>query len=183
MVFTLPILQTDRLLLRALSMDDAEDVFNYGSNPHVSQYVTWNTHRSIEDTQEFIKFALERYQNKQVAPWGMEYKETGKLIGTIDFISWNQKHKTAEIGYVLSEDYWSKGLTTEAAKAVIDYGFSNMDLARIQARCFVQNVGSSRVMEKAGMTFEGIIRKGMYVRGKHEDLKLYAILDDDFFAQ
>ena len=175
----LPILETERLILRKVTLEDLEDMYLYGSDEDVAKYVTWDRHKSIADTKAFIEFILSNYQNKQVAPWGIEYKENGKFIGTIDFVWWQPNHKMAEIGYVLSKDYWGQGLTTEAAKELIKFGFNEMDLVRIQARCLVENIGSSRVMEKAGMQFEGIIRKGMFVKGKHQDLKMYAILRED----
>ena len=92
----------------------------------------------------------------------------------------NQNHKIAEIGYVISKDYWGKGLTTEVAKELVKFGFEEMDLVRVQARCDVENIASARVMEKAGMTFEGIIRKGIFVKGEHRDLKMYSILKEEF---
>ena len=137
-------------------------MYYYGSNEEVSKYVTWETHKTLSDTKEFIEFVLTQYENKEIAPWGIEYKEKGKFIGTIDFVSWQLKHNVAEIGYVISQDYWGKGITTEAANEVIKFGFNNMDLVRIQAKCFVENRGSERVMEKTGMSFEGIIRKRKY---------------------
>jgi [ribosomal protein S5]-alanine N-acetyltransferase len=176
----LPILETERLILRKVTLDDAVDMFSYGSNEEVSKYLTWNTHKTLSDTIEFIKFVLNQYQNNQVSPWGIEYKENGKFIGTIDFIWWQPNNQIAEIGYVISQEYWGKGLTTEAAKEIIRFGFEKMNLVRIQARCSVENIGSARVMEKAGMSFEGIIRKGIVVKGKHRDLKMYSILDEEF---
>ncbi|MER2237318.1 MAG: GNAT family protein [Psychrobacillus sp.] len=176
----LPQLETERLILLKITLCDAEDMYTYGSNPEVSKYVTWDQHNTIEDTKEFIHFILKQYEKKDIAPWGIEYKETGQFIGTIDFVQWQIKHDSAEIGYVLSPDYWGQGLTTEAAEALIHFGFNHMDLIRIQARCFVENVGSSRVMEKVGMSYEGTTRKGMKVKGKHVDLKIYSILKEDF---
>ncbi|WP_026565799.1 GNAT family N-acetyltransferase [Bacillus sp. UNC41MFS5] len=174
----LPILETERLILRKVTLDDAEDMFSYGSNEEVTKYVTWNAHKTLSDTKEFIGFVLNKYENSQVAPWGIEYKENGKFIGTIDFVWWQSNHKIAEIGYVISQEYWGMGLTTEAAKEVIKFGFEKMNLVRIQARCFVENIGSARVMEKTGMSFEGILRKGMFVKGKHQDLKMFSILEE-----
>jgi [ribosomal protein S5]-alanine N-acetyltransferase len=176
----LPTLETERLKLRKITLEDAEDMYFYGSNEVVSKYVTWETHKTLSDTKEFIEFVLNNYENNKVSPWGIEFKENGKLIGTIDFISWNTSHKIAEIGYVISQEYWGKGIVTEAANEVIKFGFNNMDLVRIQARCFVENIGSARVMEKTGMSFEGIIRKGMFVKGKHRDIKMYSILKEEF---
>jgi [ribosomal protein S5]-alanine N-acetyltransferase len=176
----LPILETERLLLRRITSDDAKDMFLYGSNEEVSKYVTWETHETLYDTKEFIEFVLDNYKNKKISPWGIEYKENGKFIGTIDFISWNTNHKIAEIGYVISQEYWGMGIATEVAKEVIRFGFEKMDLVRIQARCFLENIGSARVMEKSGMSFEGIIRNGMFVKGNHQDLKMYSILKEEF---
>ncbi|WLD93064.1 GNAT family N-acetyltransferase [Alkalihalobacillus sp. AL-G] len=176
----LPVLETERLILRKVTTEDLEDMYAYGSNDKVSRYVTWNTHRSLSDTKEFLDFVLQGYEDRKLAVWGIEYKENGRLIGTIDFVSWNPKQQHAEIGYVLSQDYWGKGIMTEAAKEIIKFGFEKMELTRIQARCFLENIGSERVMEKVGMSFEGIIRKGMRLNDEHQDLKLYSILKEEY---
>ncbi|SES18291.1 ribosomal-protein-alanine N-acetyltransferase [Gracilibacillus ureilyticus] len=172
----LPTLETDRLILRKVTMEDVEDMYIYGSDEEVSKYVTWDTHQSLKDTKGFVQFILNQYETGQVAPWGIEYKENRKFIGTIDFITWEPEHNRAEIGYVISKQYWGKGLTAEAAREIIRFGFNSMDLIRIQARCVSENTGSKRVMEKAGMSLEGIMRKGMVIKGKHRDIKLYSII-------
>lgn len=176
----LPVIETERLLLRKITFDDAEDIYEYTSDQIVSKYVTWDRHGTIMDTKGFIHFVNQQYALQKLAPWGIELKENGKLIGTVDFVSWQPKHFTAEIGYAIARRYWGKGITTEAAKALIHFGFTEMNLVRIQARCMVENVGSQRVMEKSGMTFEGIIRKGIFAKGKQHDLKLYSILLEEF---
>lgn len=178
----LPTLETERLLLRKITLEDVEDMYYYGSNEEVSKYVTWDTHKTLSATKEYIEFVLTQYKNKKIAPWGIEYKQNRKFIGTIDFVSWQLKHSIAEIGYVISQDYWKMGIATEAVNEVIKLGFNNMDLVRIQARCDVENIGSARVMEKVGMSFEGIIRKGILVKGKHRDLKMYSILKEEFLS-
>lgn len=175
-----PVIETERLILRKITLNDLEDMFEYGSDEDVSRYVTWDTHKTTNDTKDFIEFVLSKYEKCEVAPWGIELKETGKLIGTVDFVSWSPDHNNAEIGYVLSRAYWGMGITTEAANELIRFGFDHMELVRIQARCFIKNTGSERVMEKLGMTFEGIVRKGMFAKGKHQDLKLYSILKEEF---
>ena len=167
-----PTIETERLVLRKIIVDDAEDMYLYASNEEVTKYVAWDTHSSLSDTIEFINSFLPQYD----APWGIELKENGKFIGTVHFVWWQPKHNSAEIGYVLSNEYWGKGIITEAAQAIISYGFESMNLVRIQARCFLENEGSERVMEKLGMSFEGISRKVMYVNGEHKDLKVYSLL-------
>ncbi|MFC7679290.1 GNAT family N-acetyltransferase [Paenibacillus sp. GCM10028914] len=175
-----PRFETERLILRKVTMQDAEDMFAYASNDDVSRYVPWETHRTIEDSRGFISFIEQRYDNKAVSPWGIEYKENGRMIGTIDFVLWQPMHQVAELGYVLGKDYWGKGLMSEAAGELLRFGFAKMDLVRIQARCIAENIGSQRVMEKIGMTFEGIQRKGMKNKGIHCDIKTYAILKEDY---
>lgn len=174
----LPTIETKRLILRKIKIDDIEEMYAYGSDKEVAKYVTWETHKSIDDTKQFVEFVLNKYKNKQVAPWGIEYKENGKFIGTIDFVWWEPNNKGAEIGYAISKDYWGKGLTTEAAKEVVKFGFEKMDLVRIQAKSSAENLGSQRVMEKVGMTFEGTLRKAIFLKGKHQDLKMYSILKE-----
>jgi ribosomal-protein-alanine N-acetyltransferase len=178
----LPVLETKRLVLRKITLQDLKDMHEYASNENVSKYVTWNRHRTLSETKEFILFILKHYKQKKITPWGIEYKENGKFIGTIDMVWWQPIHKSAEIGYALSQDYWGKGIMTEAAKKLITFGFEKMDLVRIQARCFTENIGSERVMVKSGMTYEGTIRKAMLIKGTHQDLKLYSILKDEFVS-
>ncbi|MGE6204531.1 GNAT family N-acetyltransferase [Guptibacillus hwajinpoensis] len=178
----LPHLETEHFNLRKIHEHDIPAIFEYGSNPNVSEHVSWETHQSIEDTRGFVEMILDGYRQKNKALWGMELKSTGQLVGTIDFVTIQEKHRKAEIGYVLAEDCWGKGYMTEAAQKIIAYGFNELELERIQARCFVANKGSARVMEKAGMTFEGIMRRAMFAKGKFHDLKIYSILSDEWKA-
>ncbi|WP_208588799.1 GNAT family N-acetyltransferase [Gracilibacillus suaedae] len=178
-----PILETERLLLRKVSLGDIHDIYAYGSNEEVSKYVTWDTHQSLKETLEFVEYIISRYESNYLAPWAIEMKEMQQMVGTIDFVSWDTHQHIAEIGYVIAQEYWGKGIVTEAVKEVIDFGFNCMDLERIQAKCIVENIGSARVMEKAGMMFEGVLRKTVYNKGKHWDVKIYSILREEFAAQ
>ncbi|WP_130858719.1 GNAT family N-acetyltransferase [Gracilibacillus phocaeensis] len=176
----MPQLATERLLLRKITMGDLEDIHAYGSNPNVAKYVSWPRHQSLADTKEFLEMTLYQYENALIAPWGIEHKEDHKLIGTVGFVSWNPDQYMAEIGYALAEDYWNSGLVTEATERILAFGFEEMQLERIQAKCIAANIGSARVMEKAGMTFEGTMRKAIYHDNQHWDAKLYAIINKDF---
>lgn len=177
-----PIFETERLLLRKIAATDLDDMFRYASDPEVTKYVLWDTHQTLEDTRQFLDYALEAYRNEDVSPWGIECKENGKFIGTIDFVSWSERHRTAEIGYTIGRPYWGKGYMTEAARELLKFGFEHMDLLRIQARCFPENIGSERVMQKLGMTYEGTLRQAMNLRGTQMDLKQYSILREEFFS-
>lgn len=175
----LPNIETERLILRKITMEDAADIHRYASNPEVSKYVFWEAHHSLGATEDYIKFILDLYENGKLSPWGIQHKEDGKIIGTVDFVNWQPQHRTAEIGYAFSKEYWGRGMATEAAKALIKFGFSDMDLVRIQAKCLVENAGSERVMEKAGMAFEGVLRKFIFIKGSHYDVKMYSIIKED----
>lgn len=176
-IFTdIPTLQTPRLILRKMRLDDAADLFEYASDPEVSTYTTWGPHTSIQDSLEFLTRILSLYEGGQLADWGIEHKSDGKFIGTCGFAEWSPYHSRGEIGYAMSRKYWGQGLMTEAAREIIAFGFTQMQLNRVEARCIVANVGSARVMEKAGMTYEGILREQMYAKGDYHDLKIYSIL-------
>ncbi|WP_163102231.1 GNAT family N-acetyltransferase [Peribacillus alkalitolerans] len=176
----LPELQTDRLKLRKLTMNDIEDIFTYASDDEVSKYVTWDSHRTLIDTKSYLNFVLGQYEKHQLAPWGIELKENPGIIGTIDFVSWQPKHNRAEIGYVLAPSLWGIGLMTEASQALIKFGFEKMDLIRIQARTLLDNKGSQRVLEKSGMIFEGVLRKEIFIKGKHHDVRMFSIIKEEW---
>lgn len=172
-------IETERLILRKLCLNDANHMFQYTSNPEVSKYTTWHEHKSLEDTTSFLKRILTDYENQKGMTWGIENKENGKLIGTCDFVTWIPELKRAEIGYALSREYWNKGYMTEVVKALILFGFTEMELVRIEAKCRVENIGSAKVMEKSGMKFEGILRKYLLSKGQFYDVKMHSIIKEE----
>ncbi|ADU51838.1 GCN5-related N-acetyltransferase [Thermaerobacter marianensis DSM 12885] len=172
----LPVLETARLVLRPLTLDDVDDVYRYASDPEVARYTTWEAHRSLEDSRAFVEAQVQAYEEDQIAPWAMVLREAGRVIGTTGFVAWAPRHARAELGYAMGRSYWGRGLMTEAVRAVVAYGFTRMGLNRIEARCIPENRASARVMEKAGMRYEGLLREVMYSKGRFVDLCLYAIL-------
>jgi [ribosomal protein S5]-alanine N-acetyltransferase len=177
----LPTIETERLLLRKITLNDASDMFEYASNPEVSEYTMWSTHTSIEDTKYFLKSLTKMYKRKELVDWGIVHKAEKKFIGTCGFVEWSMTHSRAEIGYALSARYWREGYMSEAANAIIEFGFREMLLNRIVGRCEVNNIASARVMEKVGMQLEGILRQQLFVKGRYWDLKIYSILREEFF--
>jgi RimJ/RimL family protein N-acetyltransferase len=175
-----PTIETSRLTLRPLTIEDDEAIYAYGQDPEVSRYVLFETHNNIEDSRTFLRTTLELYAKCEPCGLGIVLKGEQKLIGTIGYINWNEKHMRTEIGYALSKPYWGRGYVTEAAIALIDRLFRDSDLIRIEARCDVRHTASSRVMEKAGMKFEGVLRKQVFSKGEHRDMKIYSILRDEW---
>jgi ribosomal-protein-alanine N-acetyltransferase len=176
----LPRLETNRLILRKIDLDDASDLFEYAQEPEITRYVTWQPHKTIEDSKEFLKTVIQKYKDGKVSIWGIVYKGDKKLIGTCGYLWWFPAHSRAEIAYALSRSYWNKGLMTEVVREVIRFGFVEMKLNRVEARCVVGNIASEKVLKKAGMQFEGIIREQMFFKEAYQDLKLYSILRSEY---
>jgi ribosomal-protein-alanine N-acetyltransferase len=177
----LPALETERLVLRRVRLADAEDVFAYASDPEVTRYLSWETHRSVEDSREFLRSLLERYRKGEPASWGLVYKASGRFVGTGGFDAgvWTE-HARAEVGCVISGEVSGLGLGTEALRAMISFGFKELGLNRVEARCVSGNVASARIMEKADMTHEGTAREKEFSKGAYRDMESYAILRRDY---
>jgi ribosomal-protein-alanine N-acetyltransferase len=178
-----PIFETDRLILRRLAIADAEDYFAFASSPVVTAQTTWDIHRSLDDTVNYLNKVLRRYEEQTEYHWGIVLKETNRLIGRTGLISIDPVHDKAELGYVISDAWWNRGITTEATLPVLRYAFAELGANRIEARCNKDNVGSYRVMEKLGLTFEGILRKQLKIKGSYTDQRMYAMLRDEYFLK
>lgn len=162
---------------------DAEAVFAYSSDPRVTRHSGWGTHRSVEDSRSFLRFMVERYENGEPGNWGIVHKASGELVGNCGFaFGWSPEHARAELGYTLSRAYWGRGLMPEAVRRVIRFGFERLNLNRIEARCFAENSASERVMQKAGMLYEGTLREQLFIRGSYRDMKMYAILRSEYLS-
>jgi len=176
----LPALETDRLILRKLAVKDANHIYEYASDPEVSKFVAWEPHRSVVDTVNFIRTIMKQYSDGLPSPWGIVYKENNKVIGTGGYHMWIKEHRKAEIGYAISARYWNKGIMTEALREIINFGFERMNLHRAEARVYVENTASERVMQKCGMKYEGILRESWFVKGIFQDIKMYSVLKSEF---
>lgn len=101
-------------------------------------------------------------------------------MGTCGFVNWSLDHARAELGYAIHREYWGQGLVPEAVRAMISFGFEKIGLNRIEARCIAENTASARVMEKAGMSYEGTLRQREFIKGAYRNIKLYAILKSEY---
>lgn len=176
----MPDLETERLRLRKLTMHDARDIYHYSRDPEVARHVLWDAHRNIGDSRAYLRYMLRRYRLHEPASWGIEYRKTGAIIGTIGFMWIQTENAAAEIGYSLSREFWNQGMMTEALRAIIAYGFTALNLNRIEAQHEVTNPASGAVMRKCHMIKEGTLRSRLLNKGKFVDVDLYAILKRDF---
>ena len=176
----IPTLETDRLILRGMRVSDAPDMFEYARRPSVTEYLTWNPHTTIDETREYLTYVGQRYRTGDFYDWAMVDKETGRMIGTCGFTSFNCPADSAEIGYVLNPAYQGRGLATEAVRRVLQFGFEELNLHRIEAHFIQGNDASRRLMERVGMTFEGFARESMKIKGKYRTIGTCAILRGEF---
>lgn len=176
----IPTLMTSRLIIRPISVLDADDMFEYAKTPYVGPYAGWEPHPTIEHTIAVIKNMQIVRGPYELGNWAIVDRRTGKMIGTIELYNHIPLFK-AELGYALNPRYWGQGIIPEAAFEVLTFGFEYLHLKRIEAGVFVENIQSQRVCEKLGFTKEGIARNG-YLRydGKLFDKIQYGLTNNEF---
>lgn len=179
----IPTLETERFLLRKISMDDTDDMYEYSKQKRVTEFLTWSPHPDKEYTFDYLAYLQNRYKSGDFFDWAIICKDSGKMIGTCGFTRFLFADNGAEIGYVLNPDYHGKGITTEVVGRIIKYGFENLALERIEGKFMVENEASRRVMEKNGMIFEGVRRRGMLIKGIYRNIGICAIVKSDFFKK
>ena len=179
----IPTLETERFILRKITLDDTDDMFEYAKNSAVTKYLTWSPHPDKAYTFEYISYLQNRYKTGDFFDFAIVYKNSGKMIGTCGFTRFFFPHNGAEIGYVLNPDYFGNGIATEVVGRIIKYGFENLALERIEGKFMIENEASRRVMEKNGMIFEGVRRKGMLIKGIYRNIGTCAIIKEDFFEK
>lgn len=202
-------IETPRLLLRDFVMEDWISAHSYAYDPEVVRFMVWGPNTE-QDTQNFVKQVLEWQQSPQrkVFDFAVITKSDGQLIGTCGFHiahtvsegssqsvglsttgDYNTdpyshtRDKNAAVGYCFGKSAWGQGYATEAATAVIKFGFEQLGLHKIFATCDVENIGSARVLEKSGMKKEGHLVEDIKVKGRWRDSYLYSILQQDWKAE
>lgn len=172
------LIETDRLILRKITMDDAHDLFiNWGSDIKTNEFLTFSCHKSEETTKKMIAYWLKKYE-KNGFEWAIVLKDSKKVIGVISVDS-SYMYNTLEIGYSISSKYWDNGYTTEALRAIIDYLFNECNYSIIEAIIPSDNIASIKVAEKCGMKMEATL-KNRYrnkINGKINDLFIYSIFN------
>ena len=150
-------IETERLVLRKPCMNDAFILFTaYMQDPEVTRYTTWQPHQNIQEAENFITGSLSAWQNETRFPFVITLKEKDEPFGMIDL---HIRGCTVGFGYVIARSHQHKGYATEATLAMIHWAFQQPTIYRVNASTDVDNIASQRVLEKAGMVREGLLRK------------------------
>ena len=172
-------IETDRLILRKPTVDDAEAIFNnWANDPIVTKHLSWEPHKSIDVTREYLNNKLEKKQDDgYMFDWLVILKETNEIIGEITAVKVSVINKFVEMGHCYGRKYWNKGYATEALKAFIQYMFKLVGVEKVIACHSSENPASGKVMIKAGMHYDAALPKYVVDKasGKRVDLLYYSI--------
>jgi [ribosomal protein S5]-alanine N-acetyltransferase len=177
---TFPRMETDRLVLRQVTKEDAEDMLMYLSDQDVMKHYGMEPFKSLDDVLDEIFWYHSIFEKNTGIRWGITLKGQNKVIGSCGFLNIAPQHYRSEIGFELSKDFWGQGIASEALDLVIKYGFEQLKLHRIQALIEPLNFSSQKLVERKGFIKEGLLRNYEFTCGKFDDLFMYSILRDDY---
>lgn len=176
----LPVLETERLVLRPYTLADAPSVQRMCGDRAIAATTLAIPHPYPDGAAEqWISTHAESFRQGTEAVLAITLKPDAPVIGSVA-LSVNKNHQRGELGYMVAKEHWNRGYCTEAARALMSYGFSVLGLNRIQAMHFPSNPASGRVLQKLGMTKEGLLRQYVCNRGAFEDLVMYSMLRPEF---
>ena len=174
-----PTIETDKFLLREMSLKDVDDMFCYYSNLEMMKFTSTDVHTSKDETLARITKLSNSFNSKKGIAWVIEDKESMRVIGDVGIYYITSDYKKAGIGFNVAQKYWNKGYGTQALTLVLRHAINKMNINRIEATCKVNNIASARVMEKSGMHYEGTLRQYSSKNGKYYDVKIYSLIKDD----
>ncbi|MFD1992149.1 GNAT family N-acetyltransferase [Paenibacillus nicotianae] len=178
-----PQLETSRFVLRQAQHADADDLYQLYADQAVVQYMSFIPFTSVDEALDEMKWYKRIFAEQSGLRWMIEDRETSKVIGTCGFLAYEQEHHRTELGYDLSSAYWGKGIMKEVASCIIQFGFEQMKLNKIEAKIEPDNQASIRLVEKLGFVQEGLLRQHEYEHGAYVDLAIFALLQSEYTAE
>lgn len=169
-------LNTERLVLREITHNDAQQLFKLRSDANAMFYLDRPCAKSIDDALALINAMDGIFKTNDGISWAITLKGENKLIGTVGFYRLKKEHHRAEIGYMLLPEYWRKGIATEACLAVLDYGFNTINFHSIEADINPDNIASKAILEKLGFIKEAHFKESYFYDGKFLDSAIYSKL-------
>lgn len=175
-----PVLETERILLRKFKVADAPELFEQRANNEVWRYIDKPQTQNIEEALELIKKILTAFENNEGIAWVIELKENKKNVGNLSFWRIDKANHRAEIGYLLLPEYWGKGITKEAIRKIIQYGFEVMKIHSIEANVNPLNIASIRLLERIGFVREGYFQENYFFNEKFFDTAVFSLVNSNY---
>jgi ribosomal-protein-alanine N-acetyltransferase len=172
-----PNLETERLLLRRVEVNDVNEIFALRSNPETMKYIPRPLVKTTEDALEHIAMIDAKIENNEGINWAITLKGNQKLIGFLGHYRIKPEHYRSEIGYMVLPEYNGKGIISEAVKEIVSYGFDVMKLHSIEAIIDPENFGSEKVLQKNGFVKEAHLKENEFYDGRFLDSVIYSILN------
>jgi ribosomal-protein-alanine N-acetyltransferase len=165
--------------MREMTPNDVDSMFSYYSNPEMMKYTSTDLHTSKDETFSRVTKLSASYVSNKGISWAIEEIGLRKVIGDLGIYFITSDGKKAGVGFNIAKEYWNKGYGTEALTIALRYVINEMGVIRIEGTCRTENTASSRVMEKAGMKYEGTLRQYSYKNGIYYDVKMYSLIKSD----
>jgi ribosomal-protein-alanine N-acetyltransferase len=176
-----PKLETDRLILRQMTLEDVPALFKIWSDPEVTKYINITAFKEESQAREMIELLNRLAEEKKAIRWAITLKEDQKVIGSGGFNTWLKEEAfRGEIGYDLDRGYWGRGIMTEVLHALISFGFGPMKLNRIEAMVEPENIASIKLLKKNGFWEEGLLREYQVSKEKFIDLQIFSLLKREY---
>lgn len=173
-MLSFPHLTTKRLLLRQATQKDAEAIYAVFSDPKVTQFHNLDTFTHIDQAIEVIERRTKGFESGRGIRWGIARKQDNRLIGSCGF-TWNKDANAAEVGYELASQFWQQGIMSEALRAILQYGFETIKIEYVIAEVMLENVASSKLLQKLGFQRQGILKQHGFWKGQHHDLEEFLL--------
>ena len=171
-----PILETERIILRKISLKDAPALFTIRANPEVMKYIAKPVAKEISEVKSLINKILYGIKSNNSIAWGIVLRNQENIIGTVSFHNIEKPHFRAEIGYHIHPDFWNKGILSEILPSVIDYGFNKMKLHSIEAQIDPENVNSKKLLLKNNFIKEAYYKGNYFFNEQFLDTEVYSLL-------
>jgi ribosomal-protein-alanine N-acetyltransferase len=177
--------KTKRLHIREVTSADIDNVHKLHSLLETDEFNTLGIPENIQVTERILTdwLKLQKQEPRSSYVFSIDKSDDNAFVGLIAITVGKINYKIAEVWFKIHKDYWRKGYTTEALRRLLDFGFNDLKLHRIEAGCATGNIASSKTLEKVGFTREGMKRKILPIRGEWKDNYFYAILEEDFIKQ
>jgi ribosomal-protein-alanine N-acetyltransferase len=172
----IPTIRTERLIIRPWQRSDADEMFEYASDLEVTRSAMWLPHTSVDESIRDISDAIARYEKDSWMYLGIEHIADRKFIGSVGFVAWNRTDRRAELAFALHRKYWNRGIMTEACRAVLQFGWDEMQLHRIEAKCIATNGPSIAILHKLGFVREGLRKEAARIDQSYTDVIEWGLL-------